>query len=377
MSEAARPRVTFVITPLAPVGGMQTALLRLATRLVQTHQVRVLALHDGDASFAPGVRVSTVHGRTTATRLLALRRHLLTLDEDEVVVLTGLWVARQVLLAAPSVLGRAIAWEHSLTRARIRSGPRFRLKAELAARAYRRCARVVTVSEAVADALSQQWGIDSDVVPNLASLDPVSPGLLRSIPRAQDEPPGAPQDDGRPARFIAVGAITPVKNYELLLRALVRVRHPWTLELVGEGPLREHLEQLSADLGIDDRVEWTGQVDDVPRRMARSDLLVHPSASETFGYVLLEAAEQWLPVVVVDAPVMDRLVPSLVPGLRCAPEEASMARQIEAALARGGRWDFEGADSLRRRHFADDRILAAWAELLERSMAGRSGRSDG
>lgn len=317
---------------------METALRRVAGLLGETHEVRIL---------------------TTAERWGPMRQQLRALDEDETVVIVGMWTATRVLTTAPSLLRRSVGWEHSLTRARTHAGPRSRLRAELAARAYRRCRAVVCVSEVVAETLEREWGILSIVVPNLLDLEPRSPGSRRA---AADGVPA--REDSAPARLLAVGAARPVKNYDLLLRALAGVHTPWTLEVVGDGPLRPGLTDLARTLGIGDRVSWSGEVDDVPARLGRSDLLVHTAGSETFGYVLLEAAEHWVPVVALDAPVMDRLVPQLVPGLLAGPDATSVAAQVEAALEAQG-WDFEGADERRRRIFDDAVVHAAWASLLD------------
>lgn len=360
-------RVTFVTTTLHPRRGMETALLRLAARLAETHHVEIVVVREGGDEDVSGVRISGLGARRAWGGLPALRRRLLSVGPDEVVVLTGLWAAMRAVLVVPSVTRRAVVWEHSLTRRRIHSGPRFRVKAELAARAFQRCARVVAVSGSVAETLREQWGIESVVIPNLLDLPVVSPGRQRVDLRRSTQSDTA-------ARLVAVGAAKPVKNYDMLLRAMAHVPQPWTLQMVGGGPLQTALQELAASLGIGDRVEWPGDVRDVPARMASSDLMVHPASSETFGYVLIEAAEQWLPVVAVDAPVMDRLVPDLVPGVLSKPDEVSFAAAITEALARAGRWDFGRADELRRREFADDRTLAAWEAVLGSVGGQRSDR---
>jgi starch synthase (maltosyl-transferring) len=69
------------------------------------------------------------------------------------------------------------------------------------------------------------------------------------------------------------------------------------LLLVGKGPEREHLRRMSADRGIADRVHFAGWRSDVPAILARSDLLVLPSAWEGMPNVVLEAMASGLPVV--------------------------------------------------------------------------------
>lgn len=64
------------------------------------------------------------------------------------------------------------------------------------------------------------------------------------------------------------------------------------LVMAGDGPMRSDLERRADELGIADRVQFTGRVDpaDVPAFLERIHVLVNPSRSESFGVVLLEAA---------------------------------------------------------------------------------------
>ena len=88
------------------------------------------------------------------------------------------------------------------------------------------------------------------------------------------------------------------KGHSLLLQAFKKVPNAKLL-LAGDGPLRKQLEQLSATLGINDRVEFVGPI---PRENAceffqEIDAFVHPSRYETFGIVLIEALSTGRPVV--------------------------------------------------------------------------------
>ncbi|MBP1632913.1 MAG: putative glycosyltransferase, partial [Acidobacteria bacterium] len=67
--------------------------------------------------------------------------------------------------------------------------------------------------------------------------------------------------------------------------------------LVGDGPHRAALEQQVADLGLGDRVTFTGAREDVPRLLAAADLFVLPSLTEALPTVLAEAMAAGLPIV--------------------------------------------------------------------------------
>ncbi len=109
---------------------------------------------------------------------------------------------------------------------------------------------------------------------------------------------------GQLPTLLFVGRLVAYKGLDVLLRALVDV--PASLVLVGDGPLREPLQQLARDLGVDDRVTFAGRVTDADRLawFGRADLVVLPSVSrqEAFGMVQVEAMLTGRPVVSTGLP---------------------------------------------------------------------------
>jgi phosphatidylinositol alpha 1,6-mannosyltransferase len=98
--------------------------------------------------------------------------------------------------------------------------------------------------------------------------------------------------------LIYVGRLATEKRIEWLREALERVPDA-ALALVGDGPLREDLETLFTGT----RTVFTGYLsgDDLAAAYAAGDLFVFPSASETFGNVVLEAMASGLPVIAAGA----------------------------------------------------------------------------
>jgi glycosyltransferase involved in cell wall biosynthesis len=98
--------------------------------------------------------------------------------------------------------------------------------------------------------------------------------------------------------LLYVGRLSPEKNLAALrpvLEALPEAR----LALVGDGPDRARLERLFAER----RVVFTGFLrgDELARAFASADVFVMPSATETLGFVVLEAMSSGLPVVAARA----------------------------------------------------------------------------
>lgn len=72
------------------------------------------------------------------------------------------------------------------------------------------------------------------------------------------------------------------------------------LILVGDGPDAIVAREMSQDLGILDRVNFVGIVDRVAPLLARADLFLLPSSTESFGLVALEAMASGVPVIASD-----------------------------------------------------------------------------
>jgi glycosyltransferase involved in cell wall biosynthesis len=100
------------------------------------------------------------------------------------------------------------------------------------------------------------------------------------------------------------------KGQRELLQALARVRRKqpdvWLLVVgadaveVHGGSFTQELEVLARDLGVADRVVFTGARSDIPRIMAACDVFALPSFEEPFGLVFLEAMAMQRPIVAVN-----------------------------------------------------------------------------
>ncbi len=111
----------------------------------------------------------------------------------------------------------------------------------------------------------------------------------------------------RPLRLAYLGRLERYKRVDLLLRATARLARELPgleLVIVGRGGERERLERLAAELGLAERVRFTGFVSDAERdaTLAGCRLCVCPSVKEGWGITVIEANAVGLPVVATDAP---------------------------------------------------------------------------
>lgn len=104
-----------------------------------------------------------------------------------------------------------------------------------------------------------------------------------------------------PLRLVTIAHLQPRKQHATVLRALAALppaRRPSYL-VIGDGEEREPLERLAAELGISDRVEFRGQLDNARAlaALADRDLFVMPGIREPFGVAFVEAMAAGLPAV--------------------------------------------------------------------------------
>ncbi len=138
------------------------------------------------------------------------------------------------------------------------------------------------------------------------------------------------ENNSKQPRFLFVGRLTRLKGLDTLLRALAPLQeHPWTLDVIGDGPQRAEWESLTAELNLKERVTFHGFRDDVEDWMISSSCLLFPSHHEGMGLVVLEALNVGLPVLASD---LEPLRP-LASGPLIPPEDVDAWRKgIEKVL---------------------------------------------
>lgn len=148
---------------------------------------------------------------------------------------------------------------------------------------------------------------------------------------------------GRP-RVVFIGRLVVQKGVDTLIRAVPQLETEGALVLlVGDGPDRSLLEALVRELGVEERVRFTGFVPHprVPAVLRHADLLVLPSVYEEMGSVLLEGMQMGVPIVASRTGGIPDVITHGETGLLVEPSEPrALAAAIDRVL-----WD----DGLARR----------------------------
>lgn len=131
-------------------------------------------------------------------------------------------------------------------------------------------------------------GTSLDVIPNLINLNEIQ--KLSSEELVDQKSPF----------FCAVGRLETVKNFELLINAFhwFRKKHPeYQLIILGEGSLFSTLNDQILKLNEENNIKLIGFQDNPYKYMKNSCGVIQTSVSESFSYVLAEAAMLGVPTL--------------------------------------------------------------------------------
>ena len=152
-----------------------------------------------------------------------------------------------------------------------------------------------------------------------------------------------------------------------------RPKRPGSLILVGPGNDRQQLEELAASLGIADRVQFTGGVDDPADYLRAADVFVLPSVAEGMSNSLLEAMATALPCAVSGIGGNTDLIEDGATGrLVASPTPQAWSQTLLELLDNPPEAQRPGAAARRRidEEFALSVVVDRYVDLYRRMIAG-------
>lgn len=218
-------------------------------------------------------------------------------------------------------------------------------------RQLRRFSRVVAVSQPAAEFAAQALRVDPVVIGNPVEVARFT--RARDAERTAREaattargPSEGPETSEPPVRIVFLGRLVERKGAAELVRAVVRMRALTArrvhVVLGGTGPLKESIEELVREHGLEGSVELVGYVteEDKPGLLAGADVVALPSTGgESFGISVVEALAASRGVVLAgDNPgyrtVMEGLEDQLVDARDVGAFAALLARFVDDGAAR-------------------------------------------
>jgi len=145
---------------------------------------------------------------------------------------------------------------------------------------------------------------------------------------------------GIPVNHRVVGSVArmvPVKDHLTLIKAAPLIAEAFpqvSFLLVGDGPLRSHVELLAEKLGVGKRVIITGMRDDIPRLLSAMDIVTLTSLNEGMGRSLVEAMAMGRAVVATDVGGVAEVVEDGTTGLLVPPSSPHQLAEAVINLLR-------------------------------------------
>jgi glycosyltransferase involved in cell wall biosynthesis len=136
---------------------------------------------------------------------------------------------------------------------------------------------------------------------------------------------------------MAIGRLIPQKGYSDLVVAMKQVisKYPQVrLKILGEGPLKDELQEKIVKLGLENYISLLGNIPDARDSLYEADAFVLPSISEGFSGALVEALVTGIPLVASDIPMnLEAISPGRLSFIFKAGDADSLAFQMERLMS--------------------------------------------
>ncbi len=217
-----------------------------------------------------------------------------------------------------------VAWNHGYTK----TSALDRMYTQLDRWSLRKAYRVVTVCQPFADRIVG-LGIPRDRIT-----------ILHNAVKAFVAPPASEVERARrefgiggEAVILSVGRLSLEKGHADLLRAAAILAGmngvpPFRIVIVGDGPERETLNKLAAELGVEQRVSFAGFQRDTKPYYAMANVVAVPSHSEGSPNVVLEAMAAGLPIAACRVGGVPEILQEGVTGLMVESHRPEQMAQV-------------------------------------------------
>lgn len=170
-----------------------------------------------------------------------------------------------------------------------------------------------------------------------------------------------PKQPSKQIRFANIARLSPIKDHKNLLKAcqLLQQEHgekPWSLTIIGDGPLREELTLLTQAYQLGDRVSFLGARDDIAQLLTQVDVFVLSSIAEGIPMTILEAMSASTAIIATEVGGIPQVIEPQKEGML-------VEKQHSAALANAMAFYLEHTEKVEEHgKNARDKILNAYNE---------------
>jgi len=214
----------------------------------------------------------------------------------------------------------------------------------------------------------------SDYVRNDLVRRGYSPGYVTSIPSGLPRLPEIGKGDGD--FILSLGRLVRTKGLDYLVEAMKDV--DGKLVICGKGPDGDRLAKRIKKLGLEDRIEMKGWVEEEEkeRLMGSCRFFVMPSLFESFGLAAIELMAYGRPIVHTDVNGLPDTVGD--GGVSVPPKDpAALSEAMNALLGNPGRTEELGKNAARQaRTYKWDDLIPRIESVYERVISGEYSASD-
>lgn len=293
-------------------GGAERVMIHLAGELVQRGWIVDLVVGRGTGAYADNLpaKVNLVNLQATSpqvlTKTLALAKYLRKYRPDALlttldIVNAGAWAQRlagvptKVIMIVQTHLSQQFSDRHSAVVQWARS--------QIVKQFYPWANQIVAVSQGVADNVAAIMKVSPKQIHVI-----YNPVVFSDLAKKAAEPVAHPWfGEGQVPVILGAGRLVKQKDFATLVKAfaLVRQQRPCRLAILGdtderEADIKPALDQLIANLNIEQDVAFIGFVENPYQYMARAQVFVLSSIYEGFGNVVAEALAVGTSVVSTD-----------------------------------------------------------------------------
>jgi len=222
---------------------------------------------------------------------------------------------------------------------------------------YDKADALVCVSKSLSKNLKKNFGLKKKVFAVYNGLN-LKPGKARAF------------SQGKKKTIITVARLVEQKDYITLLKSfkLIQRQLPDTnLWIASDGPQKKMLKSYARNLNLQSKVQFLGWVKNLNLYLRKADIFVLSSKREGFGYVLVEAMSQGLPVVSTDTPYgPSEILGSGKYGVLVPPGNSIlMKKEIISLLTNRGRYeDFSRKAIERSTYFNQERMINGYKKII-------------